>query len=191
MTFHNTLFWFLLERMSPKEEGAFWAPWICNAHWGGSDEPQDLLSGPGGQQAEGRGRELLAGGGTMGQCECAWGPAEVTVHQGCGGMFVQAGSHRVSRASLPWHICHHTWGRALGTLRMAGAELGSLPQSTWQGQLVSGFLVALDYPPSPPLLRSLPPPTVFKLSNLPFLSPQSFTVWETQLEQEWKWGTKV
>ena len=27
MTFHNMLFWFLLEKMSPKEEGAFWAPW--------------------------------------------------------------------------------------------------------------------------------------------------------------------
>ena len=77
---------------------------ICDAHWGGSDEPQDLLRGRRGQQAGGRVRQLPAGGGTMGQCECARGPTEVTVHQGCGGVFVQAGSHRGSRASLPWHI---------------------------------------------------------------------------------------
>lgn len=103
-----------------------WAPRLAQRVQSG-----EALLGSRGQRPGGRGRELPAGRRTMGQCECARGSVEVTVHQDCGGVFVQAGSHRGSWASLPWHV--------------------SWPQLQWSpGHLEDGGSCCWEARPGPP-----------------------------------------
>jgi len=160
MTFHNMLFWFLLEKMSPKEEGAFWAPWSAMPTGVAVMSPRTCSGVAGASKREGESDNCR-------QEEEQW--ASVSAPEGPrrwrSTRAVEACLSRQEATGDPEPAClgtspDHTWGRALGTLRMAGAELGSPPQSTWQGQFVSGFLVTLDYPPPTPGPHPHQPPAL-------------------------------